>query len=51
MNDSGGRGIRASRAVLWIARLAGTAVVALLILMVFGESGSGPARGLPVLSK
>ena len=43
MNDSGGRGITAVRVLLWIARLTGTAVVVPLMLVVFGEPGSGPA--------
>ncbi len=43
MNDSGGRGIAVARALLWIARLTGTAVVVPLMLIVFGEGGSGPA--------
>lgn len=43
MNDSGRRGITAARVLLWIGRLSGTAVVVLLMLFVFGESGSGPA--------
>ena len=29
--------------LLWIARLAGTAVIVPLMLVVFGESGSGPS--------
>ena len=36
-----GCGITASRVLLWIARLAGTAAVAPLIIA-FGEPGSGP---------
>ncbi len=43
MNDSGSRGITAARVLLWIARLTGTAVVVPLMLIVFGEPGSGPA--------
>ncbi len=43
MNDSGGRAIIAARVLLWIARLSGTAVAVLMMLMAFGESGSGPA--------
>ena len=35
-------GITASRVLLWIARLAGTAAVAPLMLIAFGEPGSGP---------
>ncbi|MCA9751882.1 MAG: hypothetical protein KC591_06800 [Gemmatimonadetes bacterium] len=32
------------RVLLWIARLAGTAVVVPLAMMLFGESGTGPAN-------
>ena len=35
--------MRIRHPLLWIARLAGTAVVVPLMLMVFGESGSGPS--------
>ena len=37
-----GCGITASRVLLWIARLAGTAAVAPLMLIALGEPGSGP---------
>ena len=43
MNASGGWGITAARVLLWIARLSGIAVILPLMLVVFGESGSGPA--------
>ncbi len=43
MNDPGGRGNTAARVLLWLARLSGTAVVVPLMLIVFGEPGSGPA--------
>ena len=42
MNSSGGGRITAASVLLWIARLSGTAVVVLLMLFAFGESGSGP---------
>jgi len=38
-----GRGISATRIPLWIARLAGTEAVVPLMLIAFGEPGSGPA--------
>jgi len=43
MSTSGGRGIAMMRLLLWIARLAGTVVVVPLMLIAFGESGSGPS--------
>ena len=43
MNDSAGRGITTARVLHWIARLSGTAAVVPLMLIVFGEPGSGPA--------
>ncbi len=43
MNDSGGHGTTVARILVWIARLSGTAVVLPLMLIVVGESGSGPA--------
>jgi hypothetical protein len=36
-----GCGITAARVLLWIARLAGTAAVVPLMLIAFGERGSG----------
>ena len=33
----------ASRAALWVARLAGTAAIVPLMLIVFGEPGAGPS--------
>ena len=43
MKDSGGWGITAARVLHWIARLSGIAVIVPLMLIVFGEPGSGPA--------
>jgi hypothetical protein len=43
MIESRGRGMTAWRVLLWVARLTGTAAVVLLMLVVFRESGSGPA--------
>ena len=43
MSNSTGRGTVGTRVLLWIARLSGTATVALLMMMAFGESGSGPS--------
>jgi hypothetical protein len=43
MIDSFARGNAAARVVLWIARLTGIAAIVPLMLIVFGESGSGPA--------
>lgn len=44
MGDSPGRGMMAARILLWIARLTGTAAIVPLMLIVFEESGSGPAE-------
>jgi hypothetical protein len=43
MSDFRGRGLLAARVLLWSARLAGTFAVVPLMLIVFGEPGSGPA--------
>ena len=43
MSDSRGRGTPAASVLLWSARLAGTAAVVPLMLIVFGESRNGPA--------
>ncbi len=43
MKDSGGWGVTAARVLHWVARLSGTAVIVPLMLIVFGEPGSGPA--------
>ena len=43
MNDLSGHGITVGRVLVWSARLSGTAVVLPLMLIVVGESGSGPA--------
>jgi hypothetical protein len=43
MSDSFGRGGAAWHIVLWIARLSAIAAIIPLMLIVFGESGSGPA--------
>ncbi len=43
MNDSGRRGDAAARVLHWLARLSGTAVIVPLMLIAFGEPGSGPA--------
>ena len=43
MNDSGHRGDAVARVLHWLARLSGTAVVVPLMLVAFGEPGSGPA--------
>jgi hypothetical protein len=43
MADSPGRSVTVWRVLLWVARLAGTVAVVPLMLIVFGESGSGPA--------
>ena len=40
---SRGCGIPAARVLHWVARLAGIAVIVPLMLIVFGESGSGPS--------
>jgi hypothetical protein len=43
MNNSYNQRVTAWRILLWIARLAGTAAVVPLMLIVFGEYGTGPA--------
>lgn len=43
MNNSALRKISMARVLLWTARLTGTAVVGLLVLMVSTEWGNGPA--------
>jgi hypothetical protein len=43
MRKPGGRGLAVTRALLWSARLAGTAVIVPLLLIAFGESGTGPS--------
>lgn len=43
MSTSGARGNTATRLLLWIARLTGTAAIIPLMLIAFGEPGSGPS--------
>jgi hypothetical protein len=43
MSDSIGRSRTASQVLVWIARLGGIAAIVPLMLIVFGERGSGPA--------
>lgn len=43
MSESIGRGRTATQVLLWIARLSGLAAIVPLMLIVFGERGSGPA--------
>jgi hypothetical protein len=43
MSDSRIRDDVVARALLWIARLAGTAAIVALMLIAFGEPGTGPA--------
>jgi hypothetical protein len=43
MSDSCRQSVTASRILLWIARLTGTAAVVPLMLIVFGEPGTGPS--------
>jgi hypothetical protein len=52
MSDSRGRRVFAASVLLWTARLAGTAAVVPLMLIAFGEHGTGPsgARGWAYLA-
>ncbi len=43
MSDSCNQRVMASRVLLWTARLTGTAAIVPLMLIVFGEPGTGPA--------
>jgi hypothetical protein len=43
MSESFGRSLTLWHALLWVARLTGTAAIVPLMLIVFGEPGSGPA--------
>lgn len=43
MSNANGPGITAARVLLWIARLGGTLAIVPLMLIVFGERGSGPS--------
>lgn len=43
MSDPHDRGQPAARVLLWIARWTGTAAIVPLMLIVFGEPGTGPA--------